>query len=122
MGLIVRLNIILFLSFLIASFNAYSSATTCGDARSVKSNEAKRALHDLAQKRAQKQVEKLVGKKLVNPYINNGIVGKPKTLDTTMPFIEIFWCYGSSMPLHSAYLNLYTSDELGALNFFGKRL
>lgn len=113
-----NMKIWLLLLLTLTPLNVYSGAITCGDARQIKSAEAKKALHALAQNRAQKNVETFLKKKMVNQYINGGLIGKPKTLETTMPFIEIYWCYGPSMPLHSAYYSLYTSDINGVLKFF----
>ena len=113
-----RQLLVLFIFLFSSSIQA--GAITCEDAISVKSKEAKKELHRLAQQRAQKNVERLVGKQLINPYINGGISDSPRTLETTIPFIEIFWCNTPSMPLHSAYYNLYTSDHTGVLKFFNK--
>ncbi len=105
---------------LFISNTVHAQAIRCGDVWSVKSSEANLALHQIAQKRAQEHVERLVGKKIINPYINMGIVNGEKTLKTTASIIEVYWCETSSTPLHSSYQSLYTSGIEGVSYFFGK--
>ena len=78
--------------------NFQSGVISCGDVIQTPSLSIKKALHANAQKRAQENVEKLVGKKLINPYI--GIV-RPKNLESTLRIIEVYWCESITMPLHS---------------------
>jgi len=82
---------------------------TCGDAMSLE-GDARMALHQSAQKRAQEAIEEFTGKKLIQPYIilfgSNG--GTP---ESTAIIVETYWCESSSTPLNAAYYGLYSSSK-----------
>lgn len=86
---------------------------TCGDTFSVK-GEARAVLHRVAQKRAQEAIENFVEKKLLKRYpFPDQAVGSHAdgTPEATAFGVEIYWCESSTMPLHSAYYQLYSSNK-----------
>lgn len=96
-------------------FSNASDVITCGDASIVK-GEANAILHKAAQKRAQKDFENLVGKKLENPtpdptapLVKIGEKNKKSDPFKFAEFIEFWWCETSKTPLHEAYFRYYTS-------------
>jgi len=97
-------------------FSNAGDAIRCGDASIVK-GEANAMLHQAAQKRAQKDFESLVGKKLQNPTpdpMDAITLKKDKTKIKSDPikfaeWIEFWWCETPKTPLHEAYFRYYTS-------------
>jgi len=107
--------IILF--FTLYASNSIAGVITCGDAISLK-GDARMALHQSAQKRAQRAIEEFTGKALSIPYVDDNsacfsdkCVSKG-TPEGTADIVEAFWCKTNSMPLHSAYYNLYSSSKI----------
>jgi hypothetical protein len=92
------INIVIIYAF------AGNNVILCGDVFTA-SQEAKLVLHEVAQQRAQKEIENFVGKKLIQPYW-----GK-KDIEMISGIIETYWCETSSTPLHSAYYRLYSSSK-----------
>ena len=99
-----KLTITLFIIFL--SVKAYSSEViTCDDLLKGISDEAKITLHKDAQKRAQRDIEDYLGKKLIHPY---GV--SVKSIEGMAGFIEIYWC-SPSQPLHDAWYSFYSRNK-----------
>ena len=82
---------------------------TCGDAMIAKGYN-RLYLHDIAQQRAQREIEDFMGKKILTPY-PSPIVGKNGTLKSMAALIETFWCEAPTTPLHSAYYNFYSRNK-----------
>jgi len=104
-------KIVLIINFLyFSSVNASQKATTCTDVQNIPMN-IKQIAHEQARKRAQQEVEELLGKKLKNQYdIGMFSTKHNKSLnESTILTIETYWCY-PGMPLHSAYFLFYTSN------------
>ena len=89
-----------------------SEVITCGDVLTG-SDEAKMILHKNAQKRAQKEIEEFIGKKIIYPYPVTGFGGVDKngTPENMATIITIFWCESLNKPLHSAYYDFYARNK-----------
>lgn len=95
----------------ISNANA-SEVITCGDVLTG-SDEAKLILHKNAQKRAQKEIEAFIGKKIVYPYPVTGFGGVDKngTPERMATTITAYWCDYLNKPLHSAYYDFYARNK-----------
>lgn len=102
-----KLSLMICFITLYSSF-AVSGVITCGDAQSV-GTEAKLALHASAQRRAQKQAEELVEKKINTPLVD--AFGRETSPEVMASVIEVYWCESPSTPLHEAYFNFYTNNK-----------
>lgn len=102
-----KYHLITICSFLFSSC-VFAEAITCADVTAVKS-EAKIILHAAAQKRAQKEAEDLLEKKIATPYLD--VLGQSATPEAMASLIEVYWCESPSTPLHSAYFRFYTSNK-----------
>jgi len=92
---------------ILISAQAGAQVVTCSDVRSVGA-EAKKILHAAAQKRAQKEAEESVGKKIIIPYMD--VRGDEASPEMMASLVEVFWCDPPSTPLHSAYVLFYTKN------------
>lgn len=71
--------------------------------------EAKSTLHKAAQRRAQKEIEEFMERRVINPYAEAlGQEGNPESMAS---LIEVFWCETPETPLHSAYYRFYSNNK-----------
>ena len=99
--------ILLLLVYPLSALSA-SDVTTCQDASSVGA-EARLTLHDHAQSRAQREIERFVEKEIARPYVD--VFGQETDADGMATLIEVFWCNYPEMPLHSAYYSFYSRNK-----------
>jgi len=96
-----------FIAWIPSTAFSASEVISCGDAMAV-GVEAKLALHQQAQQRAQVEIEEFQGRKLVVRYIN--ALGSEGDIDSMASVIEVFWCETADTPLHDAYYRLYSRN------------
>jgi hypothetical protein len=86
----------------------YASPSVCEDAFWAEEG-MRSALHRTAQQRAESDVEDLMEREVVRPYIDVfGLQSTPKDMAT---LIEVYWCESGETLLHSAYFRFYTSNK-----------
>jgi len=103
-------NFLILVILIFASFHSTGGVMTCGDAMSV-GEEARLALHQSAQKRAQDSIEEFMGKKIINPYSGHFVKERDATPSTMAYLIEVFWCETDKTPLHTAYYRYYSTNK-----------
>jgi len=77
-------------------------------------SEARTVLHKQGQQRAQNEIENLMEKPLMKPYVD--VFGLKSSADIMADLIEVYWCETAKTPLHSAYYRFYSSNK----NVFNK--